>query len=391
MTSRTGRAGKALRVLHRWVGIGLFLLLILIGVSGALLVFDDDVSKLLYPQRYLVTGTAVIPPTNYLRQAAAALDRDLQPSIVRYPEQGGEPVTVTARGTSPMRESGPPRMIRVYLDPPTGRLLDTVDPRSSPLGVLHRFHENLTIPEYSGRAIVGWVGVAMLLLSLSGIYLWWPRNGVLVAGLRWRRASGVDANLHRLFGFWISLPLAVVSITGIYLSFPPQARSFMSAVAPMSPQGARPGFGPVAPQTALTADAALEAAAKSEPAARPLAIFLPIASREANRGEGESPSWRIQMRTVNDETVTLLVNDRTGDTARTPDPLPGDRAAQWIRWIHEGSHSGKVWRMIVFLTGIFPAVLGLTGMIMWLRGRRSRNAAVRSNSAPATETLQAAE
>ncbi|HET9175877.1 MAG TPA: PepSY domain-containing protein [Pseudolabrys sp.] len=48
---------------------------------------------------------------------------------------------------------------------------------------------------------------------------------------------------------------------------------------------------------------------------------------------------------------------------------PGDRAAAWIRWIHEGSHSGPVWAVIAFLTGVFPTIFAVTGIIMWLRKR----------------------
>ncbi len=69
-----------------------------------------------------------------------------------------------------------------------------------------------------------------------------------------------------------------------------------------------------------------------------------------------------------------MVNDRTGAVARMPDPLAGDRAAQWIRRIHEGSRGGPVWQVIVFLTGVFPAVFAVTGIVMWWRGRRSRKA-----------------
>ena len=115
-------------------------------------------------------------------------------------------------------------MFNVYLDPPTARVLDVVDFRSSLFGWLHRFHENLTIPEYSGRAVVGWVGVGMLILSLTGIWLWWPRNGAFLPGLRWGRAPYTTTNLHHLLGFWISIPLAVVSVTGVYLGFPQNAR-----------------------------------------------------------------------------------------------------------------------------------------------------------------------
>ena len=53
-------------------------------------------------------------------------------------------------------------------------------------------------------------------------------------------------------------------------------------------------------------------------------------------------------------------------------PLSGDRAAAWIRWIHEGSHSGPVWAVVVTLTGIFPTIFAVTGIIMWLRKRSDR-------------------
>jgi uncharacterized iron-regulated membrane protein len=76
------------------------------------------------------------------------------------------------------------------------------------------------------------------------------------------------------------------------------------------------------------------------------------------------------------EAITILVNDRNGELSQLPLPLAGDRLAQWMRWLHEGSHTGVIWRFVVFLTGIFPIVLGVTGVMMWLRDRRRRRLAV---------------
>jgi hypothetical protein len=222
-------------------------------------------------------------------------------------------------------------------------------------------------------------------LSLTGIVRWWARNRTIRPGMRWKRSAPTSANLNYLFGFWISVPLAFVSLTGIYLSFPPQARSVMSAVAPMTPQGSR--FGTPARQTAMSADTALEAALKAESGARPVAVFLPVAAR----GEGAAaPAWRVQLR-QDKETVTVQVNDRTGAVARVPSPLAGDRAAQWIRWLHEGSNSGVIWRAVVFATGVLPAVFGITGVVMWLRGRRNRRTLRKQRASKASGSLQAAE
>jgi len=383
MPSAFNRFRAILWSIHRWIGLLLLIVLVPVGLSGAFLVFDQEIDALLHPSRYAATGPATLAPSEYLSSASKALEGRAQPMAIRYPGEDGGPVIVQARGGA--REGGPPRFLSVYMDPPTGQVLDVADFRSSLVGLVHRFHENLTIPEYSGRAIVGWSGVAMLILSLSGIVLWWPRNGAFLRGLRWRRSPTMSNNLHHIIGFWISLPLALVSLTGIYLAFPPQARSLMAAIAPMTPQGPRGPFGMPARHTALTADRALELARAAAPAARPAAILLPVAGgRDA--AQGPPPVWRVQLRTTSGDT-TVLVDDRSGEARPQPAPLSGDAAAQWIRWLHEGSHSGTVWRLVVLLTGLAPTLFSVTGVIMWLRYRRRRKAL----TAMAPGVFQAAE
>lgn len=364
---------------HLWIGVGLAVLLIPISISGGLLVFHDNIDAAINPARYAVTGTQVALPSVYIDKAAEAVRNEpgnLRITGLRYPEEPGLPIQAMARAQSngPGRDGGGrPRFLTVFLDPPNGAVLDTMDFRASFFGFLHVFHENLTLQQYSGRQIVGWAGLGMLTLSLTGIWLWWPRNvrslGALLRGLRWTRSSRFTFNLHHLLGFWIAIPLAVVSFTGIYLSFPQTARSAMSSVATMNPQGARGGFGEVARQTTLSADAALDLALKAEPGARPTALFLPTQPR----GERGIAAWRIQMeRRSSGEIVTVMVDDPSGKT-RVIAPQSGDRAASWMRWLHEGSHSGPVWTAIVFLTGVFPTIFAVTGIIMWLRKRSARD------------------
>ena len=353
---------------HLWIGVGIAVLLIPISLSGALLVWHDEIDAWINPHRYAVTGTDVAQPVStYLAKATEAVAKDssnLRATIVRYPEKGW-PVRITMRGQS--RDAGArPRVITVFLDPPTEAVLDVMEFRSSFFGFLHVFHENLTIPEYSGRQIVGWVGTGLLIMSLTGLWLWWPRGGGFLSGLRWTRSGRFTFNLHHLIGFWISIPLAVVSFTGIYLAFPQTARNAMSTVAPMSPP--RGGFGgQIAQHTTLTADRAVEIARKSAPNAEPTALFLPVQQRgEANL------NWRVDMK-ERDNAFAVTVDDQSSQT-KVIAPQSGDRAAAWIRWIHEGSHSGPLWAAIVFLTGIFPTVFAVTGIMMWLRKRSDRRA-----------------
>ena len=40
-----------------------------------------------------------------------------------------------------------------------------------------------------------------------------------------------------------------------------------------------------------------------------------------------------------------------------------------VRGIHEGSVGGAVWRFVVFVAGLIPAILAVTGVVMWWRAR----------------------
>jgi len=89
---------------------------------------------------------------------------------------------------------------------------------------------------------VGWAGVGMLVLSLTGLWL----SGRATACFAQRCAGAAPAmpsisNLHYLLGFWIALPLTLVSFTGIYPRFR-RRRAPHVRDRPMNPQAGRPIF-----------------------------------------------------------------------------------------------------------------------------------------------------
>jgi len=71
--------------IHRWIGIGLAVVLVPIAMSGALLVWRDHLDALIHPGRYAVTGAHLAEPSAYLASAAAALETRAQPVAVRFP------------------------------------------------------------------------------------------------------------------------------------------------------------------------------------------------------------------------------------------------------------------------------------------------------------------
>jgi uncharacterized iron-regulated membrane protein len=261
-------------------------------------------------------------------------------------------------------------MLMAWIDPGTGHVLGTADPRGGWLGVVHRLHGNLLLTQ-NGRPLVGWLGVAMLTMSLTGLWVWWPR-GPILRGLRWSRSTSTMSNLHHTVGFWIAIPLAILSATGVYIAFPKTVQMLTGAGQPAArAQGPR-GDNAFAPPTAsprMPADAAVDAARAADPSlaqARLVSLTLPTTA-------GRKPVWRVQLRASGAPT-SVRVDDESG-RARVQDgplrdsPGGGDPFARMVRQIHEGSAWGPAWRIVVTLAGLAPTLLAISGVAVWWRRR----------------------
>jgi hypothetical protein len=67
----------------------------------------------------------------------------------------------------------------------------------------------------------------------------------------------------------------------------------------------------------------------------------------------------------------VKVDDSTGEATPPPPPKP-ETTARLMRRIHDGTDMGIVWQVIIFLGGLIPAALAITGIMMWLNMRRRR-------------------
>lgn len=362
---------------HLWIGVGLLVLLVPVSVTGSALVWHDQLDRLIYAERYAVSGPeARLTVEAYARAAESAFRGKATLTQVRLPQDAGDPVVAVGRLEGPSGPGGRPRTLNVWIDPPTGKVLASGEIANSVTNVLHRLHGTLMIPQV-GRKVVGWLGWAMFVSCATGLWLWWPRHGGFTKGLRWRRGPSALFNLHHMLGFWICLPLAVLSLTGVYISFPQTSRAlFGVAEAPRPPGAGGPGrFAPPVAQPRTSLEEALTAARAARPEAAVVSVSTPT--------KGKEPAWRIQLKLQGAATpVTVQVADATGAVKPGRAGGPGgeggpDPLSRWMRRIHDGADMGLVWQTIIFVGGIAPAVLSITGLVMWLRRRARRIAQTR--------------
>ena len=342
--------------IHKWIGITLAILIISISLTGAALVWDEALDALINPQRQSEARPA-LAPSAYAQAARDAAVNDEALLGLEYPEDAG---AVLATLAPPSNGARRPVRTFLHLDPVDARVLDRSTNGKDAIRIMHVIHGSLMIPG-TGRQIVGWVGVAMLLSSLTGLWLWWPLKGSIRRGLRWKRQGTTSANLHHMAGFWISLPLAVLSFTGVWISLLPFFAQLLGfSPAPNAAERMRRMNPTPITDTRLNADQAVHLSERYATGAL-MTVTWPTAF-DAN--------WKVSYRRAGGP-GEVQVGDEDGKVTPPAPPKP-ETTTRLMRRIHDGTGTGPLWQAIIFIGGIIPALLAVTGIMMWLNVRRRR-------------------
>ena len=267
------------------------------------------------------------------------------------------------------------------VDPVSLQVWDNL-PSSGVLGFVHTLHANFFL---SDRRFVGWLGVAMVVLGISGLVNWWPprrrwREGFVVR----RKARGIVLyrQLHGAAGIWAYVVFIVVSLSGVYLAFPQTLRDAVNIVTPtrdLRALAAAMKVEYVAGATAMPVDDAVALAAQSVPEARVDFVGLPsrpdqpyrITLLRAGQNRGEPA-------------VTVFVDPWTRQIVKTFDPRnysAGETALAWQHALHAGEGAGPLWKLLVFVIGFLPLLFSITGVWMWWLKRAQRVAAAAGSTA----------
>jgi len=332
---------------HKWLGLTPAVPVLLIFLSGSALVWKDGVEALLHPPSQ-VDGAPSDDPTSYAAAAERQLTTGEAIASISYPNGEGPVLVAVAK-------EGAPQRTRYFLHPSTKVLEPVASGRV--MGWLHGLHASLLLPWVGGR-IVGCISILLLFSALSGLWLWWPVKGNLLRGLRWGRTQSTNANIHHQVGFWTAAPLVVLSFTAASMAFPVFFSSALRETAALQQEWARASAPPIATPR-LTFQQALVTSG-----------FRPGAQlRSAKWPTTMDDRWRIVFADTGGDHA-IGVDDGTGRSGPIKDP---ESAMRLMERIHIGTEMPFAWQLITFVTGLAGPILGITGVIIWLRSRSREN------------------
>ncbi len=196
-------ANRFYRAIWRWhfyAGLLVIPVVIVLSITGAIYLFRTELDHVIYRSLMVVeapTDSAKTLPASALVEAAAKSVPE--GTVTRYLPAS----TATASVEIGMKDAGG-EAISVYVDPYTGKVLGQLVDSDKFMKVVRRIHGKLLIGA-TGDRIVELAACWTLILTLTGLYLWWPRKAGL-RGVLWPRLDGGRRifwkDLHAVTGFY---------------------------------------------------------------------------------------------------------------------------------------------------------------------------------------------
>lgn len=213
---------KIFAKIHLWFSIPLGIILTVICLSGATLVFESEITRVINPQIYHVeasAGAQPLVPSQLVARIGEQIPDSLHLVSLELTTRNDEPCMAV------FRETGRKQM---SVNPYTG---DVNGWAESPafFNTMRKLHRWLLDPPAAkgeksvGKVIVGISTLSLVLILISGLLLWIPssrkalRNRLKVSVSNGRRRFWYD--FHVSLGFYAILPLLVMALTGLTWSF----------------------------------------------------------------------------------------------------------------------------------------------------------------------------
>jgi len=194
---------------HFYAGLFTAPFLLILAITGALYLFNDELNDLIYPQlRFAPSGDAVLPAGDLVAAVREAYPRD---TVTRIDMPVSPGRTAMAFVTP---EQGEP--LRVFVDPGDGTILGDVIYAHTLVGFADVMHGSLLLGR-GGDALVELAASWALVLVITGLYLWWPRGRRSRAFRFDRRTRGRKRwrEIHRLVGVYTAVMIVFLIITGL--------------------------------------------------------------------------------------------------------------------------------------------------------------------------------
>lgn len=204
---------QAIGKIHLWLGLSSGLVVFIVAITGCIYAFQDDIRDLTEQHRFVSIENKPMLTPSALRDSA----------MKRYPDASFTRVIYAGNNRSAtvmLLAAGDYH--NIFLNPYSGRFLADQNLRKDFFTVVEYIHLYLLLPPNIGKPIVDGAVVIFVVMMITGIVLWWPRNKAqrkqsftIKWNARWRR---INYDLHNVMGFYALIVALIIAISGLSMS-----------------------------------------------------------------------------------------------------------------------------------------------------------------------------
>lgn len=224
---------KWISKLHLWLGLTVGFFVLVISITGALYVFKDEIQNVIrkdyiHHNEQNISQKKILP-LRILEQKVAAQTKE------KYPLHWAEiPLDKSKSYKFYYYERDPNAWNyfdeyviykTAYVNPFTGKVLALEDEKNGFFNIVKFIHWSFLLKSDWGTYIVGIPVLIFLIMLISGIILWWPKNKKARKQRFWFQWKNIKSwrrknyDLHSILGFYSSIFALILALTGLFYAF----------------------------------------------------------------------------------------------------------------------------------------------------------------------------
>ncbi|ERJ19207.1 sulfite reductase flavoprotein alpha-component [Salinisphaera shabanensis E1L3A] len=368
--------------LHWFIGITAGIVLMLIGITGGLMSFQEDILEWINADQvaHFENDQRLSPPALIARYEAEHPGHAV--SSLFWRQDRPYPVFLGYRTPETTGRRGE----RAMLDPTTAEPIGMLRGQWT-FGLIRQLHQRLAAGA-TGKFIVGISTIALVLLSITGLWIRWKRRPRQGWRWVWPRALGgkLAGEWHAVLGLWALLAYLIASLTGLWWSFDwyrDGAKALFESETPAHVELAQDTAG-------VDMDRIWASIAPRLGDAKSVFIRLPGEARDPV--EVHYVPANAFHRYADDE---LFVHPSSGEIlgeARFADEATGNQLLTSLYALHMGAFFGTPGVIVMMLASFAMPVFFVTGLLLYLRRRRMKRQvaatpSVHADAPPGADTL----
>lgn len=370
---KKGNFKKTIRKIHLWLGLASGMIVFIIAITGCLYAFQEEIQNATQEYRFVQKQDKPFLLPSVLEQKAKALFPNKQLHAIKYngPEKSAEAIFYHYQ---------PDYYFITYIDPYDGKIIKTVDQYSGFFRFVLDGHYYLWLPHEIGQTVIASATLVFLIMLISGLILWYPKNKSASKQrfwFRWKETTKwkrKNYDLHNITGFYVLSIALIFAISGLVWGFSWFANGFHKM---MGGEKSLVYIDPVSAKnnsqsSSNNLDKVYFFMTKEYPQADYIEVHPPETETSpiaANANLEEGTLWKTDYRYFDQYTLKeLSVNHIYG---RLKDAQLSDKVLRMNYDIHTGAILGISGKIFAFLISLLIASLPVSGFLIWI-GKKNK-------------------